>query len=123
MMKKNRGNEKEKNGMRPGPNPEPHHGPAPGLLLQLLEARAFWEHYAAWAMRPVWSMAARGDGHPVLMLPGLAAGDASTALLRRFLTSRGYGFGLGTASLGAVPLGGIYEIYEIGALIALGVAE
>ena len=41
-------------------------------------------------MRPVWSVAPRGDGHPVLVLPGLAAGDASTALLRRFLRSRGY---------------------------------
>lgn len=63
---------------------------APGLLLQLLEVRALWEHYAAVALRPVWSAAAKGDGHPVLVLPGLAAGDASTAILRRFLRSRGY---------------------------------
>ena len=41
-------------------------------------------------MLPVWAMARKGDGHPVLVLPGLAAGDASTALLRRFLRSRGY---------------------------------
>jgi pimeloyl-ACP methyl ester carboxylesterase len=63
---------------------------APGLLLQLLEVRAIGEHYAALAMRPIWGAAAKGDGHPVLVLPGLAAGDASTALLRRFLRSRGY---------------------------------
>jgi len=63
---------------------------APGLLLQVLEVRAFWEHYAAVAMRPVWSAAAKGDGHPVLVLPGLAAGDASTVLMRRFLRSRGF---------------------------------
>jgi pimeloyl-ACP methyl ester carboxylesterase len=62
----------------------------PGLWLQLLEVRAFWEHYAALVLRPAWSAATKGDGHPVLVLPGLAAGDASTALLRSFLRSRGY---------------------------------
>ena len=67
-----------------------HREAAPGLLLQVLEVRAFWEHYAAIAMRPVWGAAARGDGHPVLVLPGLAAGDASTLLMRRFLRSRGF---------------------------------
>ena len=66
------------------------HSPAPGLLFRFLEIRAFWEHYAAFAMRPVWGTAAKGDGHPVLVLPGLAAGDGSTALMRRFLRSRGY---------------------------------
>ena len=64
--------------------------PAPGLLLQILEVRAFWEHYATLLMRPVWRISARGDGHPVLVLPGLAAGDATTALMRRFLNSRGF---------------------------------
>ncbi len=76
--------------MSPGVHPTGRHPPAPGLLLQLLELRAFWEHYATLAMRPAWSLAPSGDGHPVLVLPGLAAGDASTALLRRFLRSRGY---------------------------------
>src|SRR5271166_3150391 len=76
--------------MNAGPHPIRQHPPAPGPLLQLLEVRAFWEHYATLAMRPAWSMAPRGDGHPVLVLPGLAAGDASTALMRRFLRSRGY---------------------------------
>ncbi len=65
-------------------------GPAPGLLLQLLELRAVWEHYAGVATRPLWAAAELGDGHPVLVLPGLAAGDASTLILRRFLKSRGY---------------------------------
>jgi pimeloyl-ACP methyl ester carboxylesterase len=31
-----------------------------------------------------------GDGHPVLVLPGLVAGDVSTWALRRFLQQRGY---------------------------------
>ena len=64
--------------------------PAPGLLLRMLEARALWEHYATVAMRPLWSIAPRGDGHPVLVLPGLTAGDASTAVMRSFLKSRGF---------------------------------
>ncbi len=66
------------------------HESAPGLFLRCLEARAFWEHYASLAMRPVWAAAPGGDGHPVLVLPGLAAGDASTLLMRRFLEARGF---------------------------------
>src|SRR5271165_2883279 len=66
------------------------HGRAPGALLQLLEVRAFAEHYAGVALFPFWPAAARGDGHPILVLPGLAAGDATTLLLRRFLQSRGF---------------------------------
>jgi hypothetical protein len=65
-------------------------GRAPGVSLQLLEVRAFWEHYASIALRPFWRAAPLGDGHPILVLPGLAAGDASTLVLRRFLRSRGF---------------------------------
>lgn len=67
-----------------------HKAAAPGYFLRFLEVRAFWEHYAAVAMRPVWGAAPDGDGHPVMVLPGLAAGDGSTALMRGFLRSRGY---------------------------------
>ena len=34
--------------------------------------------------------AARGDGHPVMVLPGFLGGDDSTLILRRFLTRLGY---------------------------------
>ena len=40
----------------------------------------------------------RGDGHPVLVLPGFMASDLSTRVLRAFLRERGYqahGWGLG----------------------------
>jgi pimeloyl-ACP methyl ester carboxylesterase len=35
-------------------------------------------------------LAPRGDGHPVLVLPGFAAGDLSTRILRRYLKQLGY---------------------------------
>ncbi len=71
-------------------SPATGHEPAPGLMLQLMEARMAWEHAAFVATSPFWMAAPRGDGHPVFVLPGLAAGDASTAPLRRFLASRGF---------------------------------
>ena len=70
----------------------------PSRLLQLLELRAGWELAAGLAALPWLRMAPRGDGHPVLILPGLVASDGSTRLLREFLTRRGYdvhGWGLG----------------------------
>jgi pimeloyl-ACP methyl ester carboxylesterase len=39
---------------------------------------------------PLLSLAPKGDGHPVMVLPGLVASDASTRPLRSFLGSRGY---------------------------------
>ena len=78
---------------------------SPGLLLLAMEWRAFWELGASIAAAPILATAPRGDGHPVLVLPGLAAGDMSTAPLRQFLAMRGYaphGWGLG-ANLGPRP--------------------
>jgi len=71
---------------------------APSRLLQLLELRAAWELAAGIAALPWLRLAPRGDGHPVLVLPGLVASDGSTRLLRDFLSGRGYdvhGWGLG----------------------------
>lgn len=70
----------------------------PSRLLMLAEVRAFWETGASVAMWPLLQLTPRGDGHPVLVLPGLAASDASTSLLRRYLKGRGHnvhGWGLG----------------------------
>jgi pimeloyl-ACP methyl ester carboxylesterase len=39
---------------------------------------------------PLLMLAPRGDGHPVLVLPGLLADDGSTLTLRRFATWLGY---------------------------------
>jgi len=74
------------------------HVAAPSRLLQLLELRATWEFAAGVAALPWLRLAPRGDGHTVLVLPGLVASDASTRMLRDFLTRHGYdthGWGLG----------------------------
>ncbi len=69
---------------------------APGLLRLALECRAAWEYGATLAAQPLLSRAPRGDGHPVLVFPGLVASDLSTKPLRRFL---------GTPGLCRVPVG------------------
>lgn len=45
----------------------------PSRLLMLAEGRAFWETGATLMMWPWLQFAPRGDGHPVLVLPGLVA--------------------------------------------------
>ena len=70
----------------------------PSALLQLLELRATWELAAGVAALPWLRLAPKGDGHTVLVLPGLVASDVSTKMLREFLKDRGYdarGWGLG----------------------------
>ncbi len=63
----------------------------PSLLLALTEpSRAWIEMAALLAASPFLSGLARGDGHPVYVLPGFMAGDQSTLVLRRFLDARGY---------------------------------
>lgn len=72
------------------PTPTADDGRAPGPLLMLMEARAPWEAAALVAATPWLSRLPSGDGHPVLVFPGLAASDFSTLLLRRFLRQQGY---------------------------------
>ena len=62
----------------------------PSRTLMMLEGRAISEFGAFLSALPLLSFAPRGDGHPVLVLPGLVASDTSTRPLRSFLTSRGY---------------------------------
>ncbi len=67
---------------------DPRRPPSP--LLMALEFRAFGEFGLYLAARPWLDRAPRGDGHPVMVLPGLAASDASTLPLRRYLRRLGY---------------------------------
>lgn len=64
--------------------------PRPSLGLLLLEGRALLELGAMVAAYPALRRAPRGDGHPVLILPGFMADDFSTRALRRFLRDHGY---------------------------------
>lgn len=63
---------------------------APSKTLLLMEGRALHEFGAFVGALPLLSLAPRGDGHPVLVLPGLIASDVSTRPLRSFLKNRGY---------------------------------
>jgi pimeloyl-ACP methyl ester carboxylesterase len=63
----------------------------PRLGLLMLEGRALLELAALLPAYPALRRAPRGDGHPVLVLPGFMASDFSTRTLRRFLRDKGYG--------------------------------
>jgi pimeloyl-ACP methyl ester carboxylesterase len=63
----------------------------PSPLLTLTEIpRAFFEMSAFPLTSALLSRAARGDGHPVLVLPGFSTTDLSTKPLRQFLSGQGY---------------------------------
>ena len=65
--------------------------PAPSGWLLASEPRVVWEYVAGLTMfATVKRMAPRGDGHPVLVIPGLGASDTSTAMLRKLLDELGY---------------------------------
>jgi len=64
----------------------------PATVLLLLEAqRAMFEAATLLPASPLLRRAPRGDGHPVLVLPGFGASDRSTGVLRRYLEGLGYG--------------------------------
>lgn len=64
----------------------------PSLLLALTELpRALSELGSlAPAALPLLAISPRGDGHPVMVLPGFITSDASTTVLRGFLEKLGY---------------------------------
>lgn len=73
--------------------------PPPGLPLIALELRALWELGAVLPAWPLLQRAPQGDGHTVIVFPGLTAGDTTTLPLRKYLQSRnldavGWGQGL-----------------------------
>jgi len=74
---------------RTGPQAEARLRP-PGLGLLLAEARGILEFNASLLLSPLLMRAPRGDGHPVLALPGFLASDMSMAPMRRYLRELGY---------------------------------
>ncbi len=67
----------------------PHKG-QPRPVLSLLESRALLELALLPGALPLLMAAPRGDGHPVLLLPGFMGGEASLIGLELFLRNRGY---------------------------------
>jgi pimeloyl-ACP methyl ester carboxylesterase len=62
----------------------------PRLLHQIIEPRALLEMAALpWSL-PWLARTPRGDGHPVLLLPGFMADEGTLVVLKLFLESRGY---------------------------------
>jgi pimeloyl-ACP methyl ester carboxylesterase len=59
-------------------------------LLMLAEARGLLELNSSLLLSPLLMCAPRGDGHPVLALPGFLASDLSMAPMRRYLKELGY---------------------------------
>jgi pimeloyl-ACP methyl ester carboxylesterase len=60
------------------------------LLSRMGELKVFAELGSILPAFPVLMTAPRGDGHPVLVLPGLYASDSSTFVLRRYLKALNY---------------------------------
>jgi pimeloyl-ACP methyl ester carboxylesterase len=91
-----------------GPRSDALKPPSPLLLLS--EGRGLNEFAASLALAPLFRLAPRGDGHPVLTLPGFMAGDISTLLMRRYLRALGFraeGWELGR------NVGGFYRMREV----------
>ena len=87
--------------------------PPPNPLLALTEAhRAVAEVISLTLSRKILAKAPRGDGHPVMVLPGFLGADGYNAAFRRYLTRLDYavhGWGLGR-NLG--PKDGVLEGLE-----------
>ncbi len=77
---------------------QPEAAKPPHPLLRVGEIAAVQEYAAFYALRGYLSLLPKGDGHPVLVLPGFMADDPSTRPMRSLLIDLGYdayGWGLG----------------------------
>ncbi len=75
---------------QPSHNAAQQEFPPPSAWLLAMEFRAIWEFGAVLPAWPALRRAPHGDGHPVIVFPGLSASDGSTVPLRRYLTSLKY---------------------------------
>jgi pimeloyl-ACP methyl ester carboxylesterase len=80
---------REKSGTAPS-RPDPPAGRPSAALLLTEPFRGLADHAALVLATPFLAVAPRGDGHGVLVLPGLLASDSSTIPLRAFLRHLGY---------------------------------
>ncbi len=82
---------------------------SPNAVLVLLEARAPAELASLLLARPWLRKLPRGDGHPVMVFPGMAAGDLATLPLRRFLRRLGYAAEAWGQGVNLGPRSGVIE--------------
>src|SRR5271154_7221719 len=102
-------------------SPAPGRLRAPGLGLLLAEVRGIFEFNSSLLLSPLLMRAPRGDGHPVLALPGFLASDMSMAPMRRYLKLLGYdshawGMGRnlgGVSSMRAALRNKLSEIHDV----------
>src|ERR1700691_1685976 len=71
-------------------SPAPGRLRAPGFGLLLAEMRGIFEFNTSLLLSPLLMRAPKGDGHPVLTLPGFLASDLAMAPMRRYLRELGY---------------------------------
>lgn len=84
----------------------------PSKLLILAETRVIAELASFFVAHPFLLSLPKGKGHPVMVLPGMAATDKSTFLLRRLLKRLGfvaYGWELGVNLGGGEVLNGLEQ--------------
>lgn len=63
----------------------------PSLYLFLTEGmRGVWDRIKSWSFRRKYKSYQKGDGHPVLVIPGLLSNDLATKPLRTLLERLGY---------------------------------
>lgn len=67
-----------------------HYAPPATIWSALEPMRAIAEASLLGPATPLLMSAPRGDGHPVMVLPGFMASDNSTAILRTYLSGLGY---------------------------------
>lgn len=72
-------------------NMQGNHIEKPSLIWLLMEGRMLMEMGTTLTLMPILKNSPKGDGHPVLVIPGLATTDFSTQILRKFLRDQNYG--------------------------------
>lgn len=72
------------------PLPDADNAVAPAFRYRRRELLSFLELGTAWLGQSIARQWPRGDGHPVLIVPGFLAGENSTRFLRGFLRRQGY---------------------------------
>ncbi|HEV2611247.1 MAG TPA: alpha/beta hydrolase [Noviherbaspirillum sp.] len=82
---------------------------SPDWWLLALEGRAPWELGASLLAAPILRSAPKGDGHPVVVFPGLITGDLATMVLRGFLVERSYACYAWEQGLNLGPRPGVIE--------------